>query len=146
MQFAHQNLVVHRDLKPSNILVDAIGEPRLLDFGVAKLLDAGSELTASQAPLSMAYAAPEQLLGNPITTAADIYSLGVILYELLTGSRPHKSRGNGSLALLQAITDTDPLPPSRAVGGATTRETRHLLQRPRHHCDDLPEPQSGAPL
>lgn len=126
VQFAHQNLVVHRDLKPSNILVDAAGEPRLLDFGVAKLLDAGSELTASRAPLSMAYAAPEQILGQPITTATDIYSLGVILYELLSGSRPHHAR-NSSLALLQAITDTDPQPPSRVLAGTgTTRGARQL--------------------
>jgi serine/threonine-protein kinase len=121
VQFAHQNLVVHRDLKPSNILVTANGEPRLLDFGVAKLLDEGNDLSLSRAPLSVAYAAPEQILGMPITTATDVYSLGVLLYEMLTGSRPHKARGNGSLALVQAITATDPEPPSRVLGQATLR-------------------------
>ena len=126
VQFAHQNLIVHRDLKPSNILVDASGEPKLLDFGVAKLLDEGIDLTLSRAPLSMAYAAPEQIVGKTITTATDIYSLGVILYELLSGSRPHKARGNSSLALMQAITDTDPMPPSRAAGPQTTRNARRL--------------------
>ncbi len=126
VQFAHQNLVVHRDLKPSNILVKADGEPMLLDFGVAKLLDEGHDLTLSRAPLSMAYAAPEQILGTPITTATDIYGLGVILYELLSGARPHKARGNGSLALVQAITATDPEPPSRALSGETTRDSRHI--------------------
>ncbi len=126
VQFAHQNLVVHRDLKPSNVLVDDSGAPRLLDFGVAKLLDEGSELTASRAPMSMAYAAPEQIAGHAITTATDIYSLGVVLYELLSGSRPHKPRGNGNLALMQAITDTDPEPPSRANGARTTRASRRI--------------------
>lgn len=126
VQFAHQNLVVHRDLKPSNILVDAHGEPRLLDFGVAKLIEEGGELTASRAPLSMAYAAPEQIAGHAITTATDIYSLGVVLYELLSGARPHKNRGGGNLALLQAITDTDPEPPSRAMGTETARDARRL--------------------
>ncbi len=126
VQFAHQNLIVHRDLKPSNILVEANGEPKLLDFGVAKLLDEGSDLSVSRAPLSMAYAAPEQIAGTTITTATDIYSLGVILYELLAGSRPHKARGNSSLALMQAITDTDPEPPSRAAATHTTRNARRL--------------------
>ncbi len=126
VQFAHQNLVVHRDLKPSNVLVDAGGEPHLLDFGVAKLLGEGSELTASRAPLSMAYAAPEQIAGKSITTATDIYGLGVILYELLTGSRPHKTKGNGNLALMQAITDTDAEPPSRVSSLQTTRDARRL--------------------
>lgn len=126
VQFAHQNLVVHRDLKPSNILVSANGEPKLLDFGVAKLLDEGADLTLSRAPLSVAYAAPEQILGTSITTATDVYSLGVLLYELLTGSRPHKARGNGSLALVQAITATDPEPPSRMLGHTTQRESRRI--------------------
>lgn len=126
VQFAHQNLVVHRDLKPSNILVDGGGDPHLLDFGVAKLLDEGIELTASRAPLSMAYAAPEQIVGKTITTATDIYSLGVILYQLLSGSRPYKNKGNGTLALMQAITDTDPEPPSRATATQTAGESRRL--------------------
>ena len=126
VQFAHQNLVVHRDLKPSNIRVSATGEPKLLDFGVAKLLDEGADLTLSRAPLSLAYAAPEQILGTPITTATDVYSLGVLLYELLTGSRPHKARGNGSLALVQAITATDPEPPSRMLAHTTQRESRRI--------------------
>lgn len=126
VQFAHQNLVVHRDLKPSNVVVGATGEPHLLDFGVAKLLDEGSELTASRAPLSMAYAAPEQIAGNTVTTATDVYGLGVILYELLTGSRPHKPKGSGNLALMQAITDTDAEPPSRVSGYQTTRDARRL--------------------
>jgi eukaryotic-like serine/threonine-protein kinase len=99
VEFAHRNLVVHRDLKPSNILVDASGEPRLLDFGIAKLIEAGDEadpptLTAAHLRvMTPAYAAPEQLIGDAVTTATDVYSLGLILYELITGALPPQ-RGN----------------------------------------------------
>ena len=115
VQYAHQHLVVHRDLKPSNIMVQADGAPKLLDFGVAKQLDSVAELTQSRAPMTFSYAAPEQIRGEPITTAVDVYALGVILFELLTGERPHKPKGDGSLSLLQAITDTDASAPSSAL-------------------------------
>ena len=86
--FAHRNLIVHRDLKPRNILVTAEGVPKLLDFGIAKLLSEASDPDAtSTALMTPAYASPEQLAGNPITTASDIYSLGVILYELATAEK-----------------------------------------------------------
>ncbi|MFY9820922.1 MAG: serine/threonine-protein kinase [Thermoanaerobaculia bacterium] len=94
VQFAHQNLIVHRDIKPSNLLVDRDGEPKLLDFGIAKLLAPPafgklSELThAHRQPLTPDYASPEQLAGEPVTTAADIYGLGILLYELLVGQNP----------------------------------------------------------
>lgn len=118
VQFAHQNLVVHLDLKPSNILVDGHGVPKLLDFGVAGLL---SEMTEGQAavaatrsrPLTPEYASPEQLRGEPVTTAADLYALGVVLYELLTGERPFARRG-GDLELARAVCDTEPPRPSAA--------------------------------
>lgn len=116
--YAHQNLIVHRDLKPSNILVGTSGQPKLLDFGVAKILDNVNQ-TESRAPMTFAYAAPEQIRGDAITTATDVYALGVILYELLTGERPHKAiskPGDGALSLLQAITDTDATAPSSALG------------------------------
>ncbi len=123
VQYAHQNLVVHRDLKPSNIMVQANGAPKLLDFGIAKQLDQLDELTQSQAPMSLAYAAPEQIRGDAITTATDVYALGVILYELLTGERPHKpinkQGADGALSLLQAITDTDATAPSSVLNKAT---------------------------
>ncbi|AVP98473.1 hypothetical protein C7S18_15330 [Ahniella affigens] len=112
VQHAHRYLVVHRDLKPSNIMVLADGRPKLLDFGIAKHLDEPNALTMSRAPLTFAYAAPEQIRGDAVTTATDVYALGVILYEMLTGVRPHKPKGDGSLSLLQAITDTDARPPS----------------------------------
>jgi serine/threonine-protein kinase len=87
--YAHQNLIVHRDLKPGNILVGADGAPKLLDFGIAKLLDGSEEATQTQARvLTPGYAAPEQFSGDAITTATDVYALGIVLYELLTGHRP----------------------------------------------------------
>ncbi len=127
VQYAHQNLIVHRDLKPSNVLVGASGQPKLLDFGVAKILDDANQ-TESRAPLTFAYAAPEQIRGDAITTATDVYALGVILYELLTGERPHKAfnkpgGGDGSLSMLQAITDTDATAPSYVVSLRTNTST-----------------------
>lgn len=93
VQYAHQNLVVHRDLKPSNILVTADGTPKLLDFGIAKVLATTDEATATRTATRMltpGYAAPEQFSGGPITTATDVYALGVVLYELLAGARPQQ--------------------------------------------------------
>lgn len=96
VSFAHQNLVVHRDLKPQNILVRDDGTPALLDFGIAKLLEAdGSGNTVSGLALTPDYAAPEQIRGENITTSTDVYSLGVILFEILTGKRPFEFAGKG---------------------------------------------------
>jgi tetratricopeptide (TPR) repeat protein len=96
VQYAHTNLIVHRDLKPSNILVTTDGQVRLLDFGIAKLLAEGesgeTEMTrAGGRPLTPEFASPEQIAGGPITTATDVYSLGILLHELLTGTRPERS-------------------------------------------------------
>ena len=95
VQYAHANLVVHRDIKPGNVIVDASGRAMLLDFGIAKLLEdvdtdvAETELTRlGGRALTLSYAAPEQIAGEPVSTATDVWSLGVLLYELLTGTRP----------------------------------------------------------
>jgi len=97
--YAHQNLIVHRDLKPGNIIVGADAAPKLLDFGIAKLLDGSEEATQTQArALTPGYAAPEQFSGDPITTATDVYALGIVLYELLTGARPLRENPAQELA------------------------------------------------
>ena len=119
VQYAHAHLVIHRDLKPANILVTQEGQVQLLDFGIAKLLSEGeakeTELTQlGGRALTPDYAAPEQIAGAPITTAADVYGLGVMLYELLTGERPYKPKRDSRGALEEAILQADPAAPSRA--------------------------------
>ena len=120
--FAHRNLVVHRDLKPSNIMVDREGRARLLDFGIAKLLEpeldtGGAALTlADERVLTPDYAAPEQILGGAVTTATDIYALGLLLYELLTGQQAQMLRGLAWADMARACSDESPLP-SRAMPG-----------------------------
>jgi serine/threonine-protein kinase len=111
-QFAHRHLVVHRDLKPSNILVDEDGQPRLLDFGIAKLIDpaAAASTTGDLLLLTPEHAAPEQFLGDPVTTATDVYALGVLLYELLTGTRPFRDVPPPDLP--RAVCEQTPRPPS----------------------------------
>jgi non-specific serine/threonine protein kinase/serine/threonine-protein kinase len=122
VQFAHQRLVVHRDLKPSNILVTREGEPRLLDFGIAKLLttqgtDEDGEATATFFRImTPEYASPEQIRGERVTTVSDVYSLGVILYELLSGRRPYRAGGRTPHEIERLLGEYEPERPSVVVG------------------------------
>lgn len=126
VRYAHQNLVVHRDLKPGNILVTADGRPKLLDFGVAKLLaaeDEGETLTRTGwLPMTPDYASPEQVRGDPVTTASDVYGLGAVLYELLSGHRPHRFARKPATEVLRVVSEVEPLPPSAAVAAVQEGE------------------------
>ncbi len=127
VQYAHQNLVVHRDLKPTNILVTAAGEPKLLDFGIAKLLepDDSARLTATGLqPMTPAFASPEQVRREPVTTSSDVYALGIILYELLTGLSAYRLQGAGLDELLEAVRTQEPERPSAAIRRATPEALR----------------------
>jgi serine/threonine protein kinase len=132
VQYAHGKLVLHRDLKPANILVDALGQVKLLDFGIAKLLaPSGAPMAASTEltwvcgrHLTPAYASPEQLRGEPLGTVSDIYSLGLVLYELLSGQRPFESPGASLAQIENAILTREPRPLGHAALGEETAGAR----------------------
>ena len=149
VDYAHRNLVVHRDLTPSNILVTAEAGPMLLDFGIAKLLQTQTETETESATaagltrsgeqlLTPSHASPEQITGAPVTTATDVYALGVLLYDLLAGQRPHEAAQAHPAQLARAIVETEPPRPSTAValstattasGATSNRRLAQLQQR-----------------
>jgi len=121
VQYAHQRLIIHRDIKPGNILVNAEAVPKLLDFGIAKILESNEVGNQPEQTISLVrlltpeYASPEQVKGEPITTASDIYSLGVVLYELLTGRTPYNVPTHTPHEISRAICEAEPEKPSTAV-------------------------------
>ena len=157
VSYAHRNLVVHRDLKPSNILVDREGRPKLLDFGIAKMLDpAGSpdeERTVTMfQPLTPQYASPEQVRGETITTTADVYSLGVVLYKLLTNRLPYEFPTLAPAAVDRVIGQEQPAPPrvssdlDNIILMALRKEPSRRYPSVQHLSDDIQRALSNRPV
>src|SRR6185503_3376947 len=118
VRHAHQNLVIHRDLKPANILVNRDGIPKLVDFGIAKVVAPGERPRVTmpqERRLTPEYASPEQVTGRPVTTSSDIYSLGVVLYELLCGHQPYRFPTRTPSEIERVVAEGPPPPPSEAV-------------------------------
>jgi eukaryotic-like serine/threonine-protein kinase len=141
VQYAHDHLIVHCDLKPGNILITPEGGVKLLDFGIAKILtDPANSQPAARAVtaliLTPEYSSPEQVLGNPITTATDVYLLGVLLYELLTGRHPIDDGDRVPHQLMRAVCESDPIKPSVAVK-AESGEFHHVRHRLKGELDDI---------
>jgi len=166
VQFAHAKLVVHRDLKPANILVASDGTVKLLDFGVAKILDPAAADTSLTSSMMMTpdYASPEQIRGEPVSTAGDVYSLGVVLYEVLTGERPYRVTAQSPIEIEKQICDTEPRPPSeveivsrkmrRSLSGdldnivlmALRKDASRRYQSAEHLAEDLRRYLDGEPV
>jgi serine/threonine protein kinase/tetratricopeptide (TPR) repeat protein/TolB-like protein len=148
VQHAHDRHIVHRDLKPGNVLVTIDGQPKLLDFGIAKILDADSDgdstMTSLARPMTPDYASPEQILGQPITPATDVYALGLLLYELLTGHRPFRFTGNTPEEKSRVVCEQEPEKPSTAVGRTYTKTLADGIEETRTPLD-ISATRDGSP-
>jgi serine/threonine-protein kinase len=140
VEYAHKNLVVHRDIKPANILVTPGGVPKLLDFGIAKLLDPDSDdaptITAERM-MTPEYASPEQVRGDHVTTSTDVYALGILLYELLTGERPFRLESRSPMEVVQVICEQQPQPPSLVARAHVAGQTSHNASRLDRDLDNI---------